>query len=96
MGTIEITNERKTGSFTYTDGSYKITGDCKLFLADSEFDSANGSIYKEDRNICYFSAYTEQPSGKAKININNLDADELLEVTNLVKDCLASIEEYYK
>lgn len=96
MGTIEITNERKTGSLAYTDGSYKIIGDCKLFLADSEFDSANGSIYKEDRNICYFNAYTEQSSGKAKININNLDADELIEVTNLVKDCLASIEEYYK
>lgn len=96
MGTIEITNERKTGSFVYTDGSYKITGDCKLFLAGSEFDSANGSIYKEDRNICYFSAYTDQSSGKAKININNLDADELIEVTNLVKDCLTSIEAYYE
>jgi len=96
MGTIEITNEKKTGSFVYTDGSYKITGDCKLYLTDSKFDSANGSISKDDMSICYFSAYTEQSSGKAKINITNLDADELIEVTNLVKDCLTSIEVYYK
>ena len=96
MGTIEITNEKKTGSFVYTDGSYKITGDCKLFLAESKFDSAYGSIYKEDKDICYFSAYTEQSSGKVKINITNLDADELIEVTNLVKDCLTSIEVYYQ
>lgn len=96
MGTIEITNEKKTGSFVYTDGVYKITGDCKLNLVDSVFDSANGSIYREDANICYFNAYTDVSSGKARININNIDAEALVEVTSLVKDCLASIEEYYK
>lgn len=95
MGTITITNEKRTGSFVYESGEYKITGNSKLDLEKSTFDSADGNISKNNTHICYFNAYTEALSEKAKININGIDAELLIEVTNVVKDCLAAIAEHY-
>lgn len=90
-----MSNELKTGSFVYEDGIYSVKGNSKYDLENNKFENADGSIFKEDKVIGYFSTYKEYNTNEVKANISNIELALLVEVTNMVTDCLQAIDDYY-
>jgi hypothetical protein len=46
--------------------------------------------------VVYFSAYMNNDTNKAKINISDVESEVILDVTDIITNCVSKIEEYYK
>jgi hypothetical protein len=96
MGTFEITNEQKIINFKFEVDEYIVTGDSSYDTIKNTFKSASGNINKGNVHVGYFSAYINNNTNKAKINISDVESEVILDVTDIITNCVSKIEEYYK
>lgn len=93
---ITIKNEQTVGNFEYTSGNYTLTGEHRI-SADGKLNQLNnGQVKKENGMIVgYFSAYRNENEEEAKVNINNIDTEDIADISAAISACIGEITSHY-
>lgn len=93
---ITITNEQTVGNFEYTSGNYTLTGEHRIGQNSKLNQLNNGQVKKENGMIVgYFSAYRNEGEEDAKVNINNIETEDISAVSAAVSACIMEITSHY-
>lgn len=93
---ITIKNEQTVANFEYTSGNYTLTGECRIGDDGKLNQLNNGQVKKENGMIVgYFSAYRNENEEEAKVNINNIGAEDISAVSAAVSACITEITSHY-
>lgn len=93
---ITIKNEQTVGNFEYTSGNYTLTGEHRVGLDGKLNQLNNGMVKKEnDMIVGYFSAYRNENEEEAKVNINNIETEDISAVSAAVSACITEITSHY-
>lgn len=91
--TIEFSNEKRTGTFKYTNGNYIINGNASASFDTNTIESVNGNIILNDVHIGSF--YANKQNDNMTIGLNGVEASYLSSVSTVITDCIAKINSYY-
>lgn len=93
---ITITNEQTVANFEYTSNNYTLTGEHRISDDGKLNQLNNGQVKKENGMIIgYFSAYRNENEEEAKVNINNIGAEDISAVSAAVSACIGEITSHY-
>lgn len=93
---VTIKNEQTVGNFEYTSGNYTLTGEHRVGQDGKLNQLNNGQVKKENGMIVgYFSAYRNENEEEAKVNINNIGAEDISAVSAAVSACITEITSHY-
>ena len=93
---VTIKNEQTVGNFEYTSGNYTLTGEHRIGQDGKLNQLNNGQVKKENGMIVgYFSAYRNENEEEAKVNINNIGAEDISAVSAAVSACITEITSHY-
>lgn len=93
---VTIKNEQTVGNFEYTSGNYTLTGEHRIGQDGKLNQLNNGQVKKENGMIVgYFSAYRNENEKDAKVNINNIGAEDISAVSAAVSACITEITSHY-
>ena len=93
---VTIKNEQTVGNFEYTSGNYTLTGEHRIGQDGKLNQLNNGQVKKENGMIVgYFSAYRNEGEEGAKVNINNIGAEDISAVSAAVSACITEITSHY-
>ena len=93
---VTIKNEQTVGNFEYTSGNYTLTGEHRIGQDGKLNQLNNGQVKKENGMIIgYFSAYRNENEEEAKVNINNIGAEDISAVSAAVSACITEITSHY-
>lgn len=93
---VTIKNEQTVGNFEYTSGNYALTGEHRIGQ-DGKLNQLNsGMVEKENGMIVgYFSAYRNENEEAAKVNINNIEMEDIDAVSSAISACMTEIAQHY-
>lgn len=93
---VTIKNEQTVGNFEYTSGNYTLTGEHRIGQDGKLNQLNNGQVKKENGMIVgYFSAYRNENEEEARVNINNIGAEDISAVSAAVSACITEITSHY-
>lgn len=93
---ITIKNEQTLGNFEYTSGNYTLTGEHRVALDGKLNQLNNGQVKKENGMIVgYFSAYRNENEEEAKVNINNIETEDIADISSAISACITEITSHY-
>ena len=93
---VTIKNEQTVGNFEYTSGNYTLTGEHRIGQDGKLNQLNNGQVKKENGMIIgYFSAYRNEGEEDAKVNINNIETEDISAVSAAVYACITEITSHY-
>lgn len=90
--TINFSNEKRTGTFEYKEGSYVINGSASADLAGVLL-SSNGQIRKGEEYVGEF--YANKSTDDMKVNISGVDAADLSATSPIVTACIAKVASHF-
>lgn len=93
---ITIKNEQTLGNFEYTSGNYTLTGEHRI-SDDGKLNQLNNGMVKKENGMIvgYFSAYRNENEEEAKVNINNIGAEDISAVSDAISACITEITSHY-
>ena len=93
---VTIKNEQTVGNFEYTSGNYTLTGEHRIGQNSKLNQLNNGQVKKENGMIVgYFSAYRNENEEEARVNINNIETEDISAVSAAVSACITEITSHY-
>lgn len=93
---ITIKNEQTVGNFEYTSGNYTLTGEHRIGQDGKLNQLNNGMVKKENGMIVgYFSAYRNENEEDAKVNINNIETEDISDISAAISACITEIAQHY-
>lgn len=91
--TIEFSNEKRTSTFKYVNGTYVIQGSSAALLDTGALESASGTIMEGTTRVGDFNA--RKAGENLSVGLNGVDFNYLSTASTIVTDCLAKIAEHY-
>lgn len=90
MEKLTFTNKSLTANFTYADGDFKLTGIVRS-NEENNITAIEGGLIMKNEMVCgnfyvYFEGETK------KVNLNNVNADDLGVIGMAVNDCILELK----